>query len=252
MKTQKPEPRLETCTLWDYPSQNYGPANNQGNINYKGATPSHVIWNLLYRYSRKNDLIVDTMAGSGTTMDVARDLKRRALGYDINPIRSDIFRADARNVPLENEKADFVFIDPPYGDHLMYSNKKGCIGKLPADTQAFFIEMNKVFRECHRILKNNRYMAVFVSDSYKKGSFVPIGFEFFRMLSELFIPTDIVCVKRYNAKLNKKQWHRTAIEKNFFLRGFNYLFIFAKLKGKTHNDRREHKEIEYHINSGFY
>ena len=87
----KPPLRIQTTTLWDYPSQNYGKG-TQGDQNYTGATPSYIIWNLLSRYTGKGDLVVDPMCGSGTTLDVARDLERRGLGYDINPSRDDIYQ----------------------------------------------------------------------------------------------------------------------------------------------------------------
>ena len=83
----KPPLRVFTTTLWEYPSQHYvaGRSTEQGDRDYVGATPSWVIWQLLQRYTRANDLIVDPMCGSGTTMDVARDLGRRGLGYDLAP-----------------------------------------------------------------------------------------------------------------------------------------------------------------------
>jgi len=48
------------------------------------------------------------------------------------------------------------------------------------------------------------------------------------MLSEHFIPVEIVTVVRRNVKLEKNNWHAAALEQNFFLRGFNYLFIMGK------------------------
>ena len=89
----KPNVTLQPTTLWDYPSQHYG-NEMQGDQNYKGATPSYIIWNLIQRYTKKRDLVIDPMAGSGTTLDVARDLGRKVLGYDLGPTRKDIFRAD--------------------------------------------------------------------------------------------------------------------------------------------------------------
>lgn len=219
---------IQTTTLWEYPSQDYGPGSH-GDKNFAGATPAWIIWNLLVRYTRKGDLVVDPMAGSGTTLDVARELKRRALGYDIAPVRKDIFRADARRLPLETEKADFVFVDPPYSDHLTYSGQPDCIGELSADSPDYYIEMGKVFSEIYRILRPGRYMAIYISDSYKKGRpFMPIGPRVFFMLSEKFTPVDIVAVVRHNAKLKRRHWHTSAIEGNYFLRGFHYLFIFYK------------------------
>ena len=108
--TARPDPAFQVTTLWDFPSRNYG-SGRQGGDAYAGATPSYVIWNLLQRYTKPGDLVVDPMAGSGTTLDVARDLGRRALGYDVGPVRPDVFRVDARKLPLEDGKADFVFVD---------------------------------------------------------------------------------------------------------------------------------------------
>ena len=82
----RPKLKLQTTTLWDYPSQNYGKG-HQGDPNYPGATPAYIIWNLLNRYTRPKDLVVDPMCGSGTTLDVSRELKRRGLGYDLQPTR---------------------------------------------------------------------------------------------------------------------------------------------------------------------
>lgn len=246
---RKPPLRLFTTTLWEYPSQHYGDA-IQGDKNYVGATPSWVIWQLLMRYTRENDLIVDPMCGSGTTIDVARDLKRRALGYDLAPPecpesrKNDVFRADARKLPLEDAKADFVFLDPPYSTHIDYSDDPACIGRLDAGEidrrtgetgRAYYEAMRAVIAETHRVLKNRRYMALYVSDSYKKRkgadaapAFMPIGFELFSILRGFYTPVDIVCVVRHNQKLKRGNWRKAAEEGNFFLRGFNYLFIMKK------------------------
>jgi DNA modification methylase len=247
----KPPLKLETTTLWEYPSQNYGEG-GQGDTDYPGATPSYIIWNLLKRYTKPKDLVVDPMAGSGTTLDVARDLKRRALGYDINTQRKDVFNVDARELPLEDEKADFVFIDPPYSDHIKYSGKRECIGEISAQSRKYYKEMEKVIAEIDRVLRPERYMALYVSDSYEKGKpFMPIGFELFSILRKYFVPVDIVCVVRHNAKLKRNNWHTAAVEHNYFLRGFNYLFIMYKEKESKRryklNDRRKPREVEKHL-----
>ncbi|MEW5733296.1 MAG: DNA methyltransferase [Thermodesulfobacteriota bacterium] len=247
----KPPLRLMTTTLWEYPSQHYG-TDVQGDPEYAGATPSFIIWNLLMRYTRKKDLVVDPMAGSGTTLDVARDIGRRALGYDLAPSRKDIFRADARKLPLEDEKADFVFIDPPYSTHLTYSDSPDCIGKLPASGREYYVALDGVIREACRILRPDRHMALYVSDSYVKNKpFMAIGFSLFTLLSRYFVPVDVVAVVRHNAKLSRNHWHTSAVEGNYFLRGFNYLFIMGKpAYGKKRerfrplSDRRDQEELE--------
>jgi adenine-specific DNA-methyltransferase len=229
----KPPLSIQPTTLWDYPSQDYGDG-PQGVPGYRGATPSYIVWNLLQRYTKKNDLVVDPCAGSGTTLDVARDLGRKALGYDVHPARKDIFRVDARKLPPElTGKVDFVFIDPPYGTHLDYGDDPRDIGKLDASSQAYYEAMDAVFGEVFRILKPTRHVALYVSDSYVhergKSQFYPIGFELFaRLRARAFVPVDIVAVVRHNKTLSMGNYRRAAVEGNYFLRGFNYLFILRK------------------------
>src|SRR5215471_4088891 len=110
----KPPLKLMTTTLWEYPSQDYG-RSPHGDKDYVGATPAWVIWQLLERYTREGDIVLDPMCGSGTTIDVANELKRKPIAFDLAPpaARRDIRQADARHLPLENNSVDFVFIDPP-------------------------------------------------------------------------------------------------------------------------------------------
>src|SRR5438876_8304424 len=231
MKFKRPPLRVQPTTLWDYPSQDYGDA-QQGRPGYKGATPSYIIWNLLQRYTKEKELVVDPFAGSGTTLDVARDLKRRALGYDVHPTRKDIFRVDARTLPPElSGKADFVFMDPPYSTHLDYGQDPRDIGKLDvAAGDAYYAAMEQAFREAHRLLKPGKHLALHVGDSFVKGQgFYPIGFELFARLRKVgFEPIDVIAVVRHNKTLEMGNYRKAAEEGNFFLRGFNYLFIVRK------------------------
>jgi adenine-specific DNA-methyltransferase len=229
---KKPALRIQPTTLWDYPSQDYGDE-QQGVAGYIGATPSYIIWNLLQRYTKPKDLVIDPCAGSGTTLDVARDLERRALGYDLVPVRKDIFRCDARKLPLEDEKADFVFIDPPYSTHVDYSDDPRCIGKLNAQGPEYYEAMDLVIGEIHRVLRPGKHMGLYVCDSFAKGKpFCPIGFELFALLRKRFEPIDIISVVRHNKTLQMGNYRAAAEEGNFFLRGFNYLFIMRKAEAK--------------------
>ncbi len=222
------KPTLMTTTLWDFPSQQYGDE-NQGDQNYLGATPSYIIWNLLQRYTRPGELVVDPMCGSGTTLDVAHDVNRKGRGFDLQPTRKAIVKCDARTLPLENESADFVFIDPPYSTHLKYSGDPRCIGELSALGNDYYAAMEQVIVEIQRILKPGRHMGLYVSDSYEKNEpFMPIGFELFAILRRYFEPVDVITVVRRNRTMMRAHWHTAALEGNYYLRGFNYLFIMKK------------------------
>jgi adenine-specific DNA-methyltransferase len=222
-------PKLQTTTLWYHPSQQHDSEQVHGDPRYAGRTPSYVVWNLLQRYTRPGDRVLDPFAGGGTTLDVAAELGRESVGFDLVPRRDDIRRADARALPLEDESVDFVFMDPPYSTHLDYSDDPRCIGKLDAFAEDYFDAMEAVFGEVARVLGDRRYLAVYVSDSFKKGrGFAGIGARLFGQLERRFRAVDHVAVVRGNRKLEKPAFHRAAAEGNFFLRGFQHLLIFKK------------------------
>jgi DNA modification methylase len=225
---KKPPLRIQTTTLWDYPSQHYGEG-MQGDQKYVGATPSYVIWNCIQRFTKEGELVIDPMCGSGTTLDVARDTRRRGRGFDLVPSRADVERADARKLPVGDGEAALVFIDPPYGDHIHYSDDPACIGKLSPFDERYYREMGKVLKESVRVLRTGGVLAVFVCDFFaKKRGFAPVGFALFDAIAQAMVPIDVVAVTRHNRTLEMGNYHKAAEEQNFFLRGFNYLFLASK------------------------
>jgi ubiquinone/menaquinone biosynthesis C-methylase UbiE len=100
--------------------------------------------------------------------------------------------------------------------------------------------MGQVIYELARVLKPGGHLGLYVSDSFQKGKpFSPIGFELFAILCEVLEPVDIICVTRNNKDLKKGNYHMAAESGNFFLRGFNYLFIMRKPeKSATRNDKK--------------
>jgi len=227
MATPKPKLVPQVTTLWDYPSQHYGDR-EQGSSAYRGATPSYVIWNVIERFTNEGDTVIDPFCGSGTTLDVCTDTKRKGLGFDVAPSRRDITNADARSMPVKDGVAQLVFMDPPYADNLAYSDDTRCLGKLPPDGR-FQRAMRLVLKESARVLKKDGVLAVYVCDVFRKGrGFYPLGFEIFEAAREGFIPLDVVCVTRHNRTLQMGNYRKAADEGGFFLRGFNYLMLFQK------------------------
>ena len=162
-------------------------------------------------------------------LDVARELKREGRGFDLNPTRPEIVRADARALPLDDASAQAVFMDPPYGDHIDYSSDPRCIGKLSAYDPKYYQAMRGAFDEAYRVLKPGGVLAVYVCDYFEtKKGLAPVGFGLFSLFTVRFIPVDIVSVVRRNKSLLKGNFHQAAERDNFFLRGFNYLFIARK------------------------
>ncbi len=219
--------RLETTTLWDYPRQNYGKY-QKGSNKYAGVTPAFVIYNMIKRYTEHGDLVLDPMAGSGTTIDVCKEEGRRCIAYDISPTRPDIVQNDARKIPLADSSIEMIFVDSPYGDNINYNDHPDNIGRISAESYEFYEELDKVMAECYRVLKPGKVLGWLIGDQWVKKKFTPVGFRVYEELCKYFDTVDVVCVTRRSQTSNTAIWHSRALRFNFYLRGFKYLFIMRK------------------------
>lgn len=232
METRTPyrEPSLpppETTTLWDFPHQS-PEGLRLGDPAFSGVTPAVACLNVIRRFTQPGDLVIDPTSGSGTTLDAARLLGRRALGFDLFPRRPDILPADARALPLPAACAHLVFVDPPYSDNIHYSDDPRCLGRIPASDPAFYDALEAVAREASRVLRPNGVLALIMSDEYRQHRFTPVGFRAYGRLLRHFTSVDIVCLARRNDRSASPMWEHRARNRGFYLRGFKYLFLMRK------------------------
>jgi len=221
------KPPFQTTTLWDYPKQSYGKT-PKGDNKFQGVTPAFIIWNLVQRYTQPGDLVVDPMAGSGTTIDVCKEEGRKVIGYDLAPRHPEVLYGDARHVPLDNNSVDMVFIDSPYSDNVRYSDHPDCIGRISCEDERFFHELETVAIEMRRILKPGKVMAWLIGDQWVKRKFTPVGLKLYERLCNYFEPVDLVCVVRRGQSSHTGLWLARTKRFNFYLRGFKYLLIMRK------------------------
>ena len=118
---------LILSSIWDIGKRD----NYAGDPQFYGNTPTQVIEQCVIRLTKPNDVILDAMAGSGTTIDVCKVLNRTAIAYDLNPTRSDITKNDSRNIPLGDSTIDMGFLHPPYLNMVKYYNSKATQDELP-------------------------------------------------------------------------------------------------------------------------
>jgi DNA modification methylase len=233
-------PLIESTTFWDFPRQSYG-LTPKGDNKYPGVTPALIIYNMIWRYTDPGDLVVDPMAGSGTTLDVCKEERRRCICYDIAPTRPDVIQNDSRKIPLEDNSVDMIFVDSPYGDNVRYNDHPDCIGKISSESEKFYDELEKVMKECHRILKPGKVIGWLIGDQWVKNKFTPVGFKVYQRLCKYFEPIDIICVARRGQASHTGLWHNRARRFNFFLRGFKYLLIMRKPLPKKEKPARPRK-----------
>ena len=96
-------------------------------IPHPGSIPPAIVAHTLHYYTSPGALVVDPMAGGGTTLDVCNSMGRRCLAYDLAPVRPEIHQNDVRDgYPQAASGCDLVFCDPPY--HTMLARRYGQAG----------------------------------------------------------------------------------------------------------------------------
>jgi len=244
-KMESEKPSVASTTLWDYPKQSYGKT-PKGSNKYAGVTPAFIIYNLVQRYTEPNDLVVDPMAGSGTTLDVCKEEGRRCIAYDIASTRPEIIQNDARKLPLPDNSVDLIFIDSPYGDNIKYNEHPSNIGHISAETEEFYDELEAVMKECYRILKPGKVLGWLIGDQWVKKKFTPVGFKVYERLCNHFETVDMICVVRRSQSSNTGIWYNRAIRFNFYLRGFKFLFIMRKSAGDQKPEKKRKVNWDYY------
>ncbi|WP_064580206.1 TRM11 family SAM-dependent methyltransferase [Streptobacillus moniliformis] len=234
---------LEMNTHWSFPKRGDWATHD---AKWRGNWSSYIPRNLLLRYSKENDLVLDQFAGGGTTLVEAKLLNRDIIGVDINEVSLErgrekvnfehegsngkvyIHKGDARNLDfISDESIDFICTHPPYANIIQYSdNIEEDLSHLKIPQ--FLEEMKKVAFESYRVLKNDKFCAVLMGDTRIKGYMQPMSFEVMKIFeSEGFKLKEIIIKEQHNCRATG-YWKTNSIKYNFLLIAHEYLFIFKK------------------------
>ena len=146
---------LKVYDIW-----NFSGVDNILGKEYPGNIPAGIVLNVLYYYTKKNDLIVDPMAGGGVTIDCCKYYDRRCLAYDIQPSkkREDIKKNDVLlGYPQEAHNCDLIFLDPPY-----YKKKEKEYGEVSISAKGkkdYLEDFNIIAKKSYEIIKDGGYLA---------------------------------------------------------------------------------------------
>lgn len=232
---------LETNTVWAFQKRGKWATHD---AKYRGNWTPYIPRNIILRYSKEGDTVLDQFVGGGTTAVEARLTHRNFIGFDINPesvtlskekckfefqtdCTSVIRLGDARNLDLPDESVDLICTHPPYADIIRYS--EGIDGDLSLlDTKSFLPEIHKVAEESFRVLKKDKFCAVLMGDTRKKGMVQPLAFETMTMFQLAgFKIKEIIIKEQHNCQATG-YWKTNSKKYNFLLLAHEYLFIFKK------------------------
>jgi ParB family transcriptional regulator, chromosome partitioning protein len=141
-------------------------------IPHPGSIPAAIVAHVLHYYSEPEELVVDPMAGGGTTLDVCASMGRRCLAYDIHPVRSDIRKHNVNEtLPLDAHGCGLVFCDPPYHTMLARRYKTPGVAEEPLSGWIAFLEL--LSRNLFTALRPGGHVALLLANQTEKD--LPAG-----------------------------------------------------------------------------
>ncbi len=245
--------------VWSFPDRGKW-CTHYLNARYRGNYAPQIPRNIILRYSKENDTVLDPFAGSGTTLIEAKLLNRHGIGIDINLgsvmiaidrlkfnnndntlVDQEIFHGDARFLDkIEDNSIDLIMTHPPYANIISYSEENIIEDDLSSikSINQYYEEMDKVIKEIYRVLKNGKYCAILIGDSRKNGHHIPLSFKIMNLfLKEGFILKEDIIKIQHNTK-TWNYWSKMSIKNNFLLLAYEHLFLFEK---PLNNDLSKYK-----------
>ena len=242
--------RKETTTVWSF-RQRGNWATHDGR--YRGNWSPYIPRNVIVRYSRPGDIVLDYFVGGGTTAVEAKLLGRRCVVKDINPeavaltreavaftpppqlfdgpyYEPEVSVGDARDLSdIPSDSIDLICAHPPYAGIIRYSSRMaGDVSNLSIPD--FLEAMGQVARESWRVLKPGGKCVILIGDSRKAKRVVPIGFQTIRVFLDAGFALQELVIKRQHRCKATGFWYNRSVQHNFLLLAHEYLPVFEKPK----------------------
>lgn len=234
---------LEMTTHWSFPHRGDWATHD---AKWRGNWSPYIPRNILLRYSKEKDLVLDQFSGGGTTLVEAKLLNRNIIGVDVNEAalacckekttfehesangKVHLYRGDARNLDfISDNSIDLICTHPPYADIIKYSED------IPEDlslrkVKDFLKEMNSVAAESYRVLKKDKFCAILMGDTRQKGHMIPMSFDIMRIFESVgFKLKELIIKEQHNCRATG-YWKTNSVKYNFLLIAHEYLFVFRK------------------------
>jgi SAM-dependent methyltransferase len=242
-----------TDSLWVLPKRDTAGAHLAW---YWGNFIPQIPHQLMLRYTRKGDWVLDPFVGSGTTLIECRRLGRNGIGIDLNgdvvsraqevvkqeknrhAIKTEIVTGDARTIDVRPMLEDFdakqvqlIVMHPPYHDILSFSDSDRDLSNAKS-TDEFLKMFGDALDNVDPVLERGRYFALVIGDKYSKGEWVPLGFYCMSEVLKRNYSLKSIVVKNFEetrAKRDQKQlWRYRALTGGFYIFKHEYIFIFKK------------------------
>jgi hypothetical protein len=210
---------------------------------------------MMRRYTRRGDWVIDPFAGSGTTLIEARRLGRNVVGVDLQPGVADLARRLAAADGTANtvaevhsgdsasfdfraqlqahgrEQAQLLVLHPPYFDIIRFSEDPRDLSNATS-VEAFLAMLGRVVENVAPVLERGRYLALVIGDKYARGEWIPLGFMAMNEVLRRGFSLKSIVVKNFEGTAGKRQqrelWKYRALAGGFFVFKHEYIFVLRK------------------------
>lgn len=225
------------------------------NASYWGNFIPQIPNQLIRRFTKKGETVLDPFLGSGTTAIESLRLQRNCIGVDISQdqiahsreltesidrksvflelVRGNSAEVDFKRVLSEHDLqyVQLAILHPPYWDIIRFNEEEGNLSGAPS-IEEFRSMFSKVLTNVLRVLEKGRFLAIVIGDSYRKGEWIPIGFYLMDDAMKMGLKLKSIVVKNYSDTKAKRQstqlWRYRALKGNFYVFKHEYIFIFRK------------------------
>jgi len=242
-----------TDSLWIFDKRDTSGMHKAG---YWGNFIPQIPNQLLRRFTKKGEWILDPFLGSGTTLIECKRLGRNAVGIELNPsvakstksiiskeknlykVKTKIINSDSSKVKFQNalrslktNSFQFIIMHPPYWDIIKFSKKKNDLSN--ANTVKSFLKMySNIVENIYPVLDKKRYCAVVIGDKYESGEWIPLGFYVMQEMLNKGFKLKSTIIKNFDqttAKRNQSElWRYRALAGGFYIFKHEYIFLFQK------------------------
>jgi len=249
-------PDIKTDSLWLYDNRASGDGHQ---LDYHGNYIPQIATQLLTRYSKQGEIVLDMFLGSGTTAIEAARMDRRCIGIELKPelveyvrgkIEPDqidsrirllqgnsadpdiVERVQAVCAEMEAEQAQLLILHPPYADIIRFSDKPADLSN--AATVADFLDgFETVARHGFELLAPGRFAALIIGDKYERGELVPLGFQCMERMNRVGFKTKAIIVKNIEGNekgkgKNANLWRYRALAGGYYIFKHEYIMVFFK------------------------